>query len=153
MSELQTLRADLAEAEALVEEVKGAMPPLEPAKERVSLRKATRKIRTVLENAIRDFLLGPGSPPPPPPKLHVIGNLKREIKREFRNDKLLALHVANTLSATSEEMKANENLDSPQTKRVEDWLKISYSFLDALDPIFAERKECLMDAKPDVVTQ
>ena len=50
-------------------------------------------------------------------------------------------------------MKANENLNSPQPKRVESWLEISYRFLDALDPILKDRKESAMDVKPDVVTQ
>ena len=81
-----------------------------------------------------DFLRTKGYDRNRPPIRHLI----HLIKREFRQDRKLALEVAHTLAETSAAMHPLDAIAAPPIELVRYWLSVARRFLEALDPILEE---------------
>lgn len=130
MAEQGTLHTRLDNAELRLE----SPAPDAPGDARRSRDSAVRQVRAVLEAAIADFLRTKGYHRDRPPIRHLIHLLKRE----FRQDRQLALEVAHTLAETSAAMHPLDAIAAPPIELVRYWLSVARRFLDALDPILAE---------------
>lgn len=102
---------------------------------RRSLDSATRQVRATLEAATKEFL----SLNHPPGRLQQIRHIVYLIRREFVHDRQLGREVANALRDTSQAMHPLDNVFAPPLPLVQYWLSVAHRFLDALEPILAER--------------
>ena len=109
---------------------------LVPGDTRRALDSVVRQIRSVLEQAGVLFLDHKGY------GRQQVGTRKimRTIEREFTADRRLARQVAHTLGRTSTTMHSLDDLSAPPLELVRYWLDVARRFLDALEPILAERE-------------
>lgn len=98
---------------------------------------AAGNIRDVLMEAVALFLSGLGHPPP---KLDVIEAIVPLIKSKFTANVDLAESVGEALGGTSSWSHARAHSEILADTDVSLWLDVANRFVDALEPILAERR-------------